>query len=61
MDKLETLLYNTIISWLNDSMENYSGPEDIEVMQRVCSKTGISERDYKYLISGNTEECSWRR
>ena len=59
IDRLESLLYNAILAWYDDSMTEYHGLDDEEFVNRVCEKTGLSEAEYEDLINGNTEECSW--
>lgn len=56
---LETLLFNAIIAWYDDSLTEYHGLDDEEFVNRVCERTGLSEPDYKNLINGKMEECSW--
>lgn len=56
---LESLLFNAIIAWYDDSLTEYHGLDDEEFVNRVCEITGLSERDYKNLINGKMEECSW--
>ena len=61
ISRLETLLYNAIISWYDDSLTEYHGLDDEEFIERVCGLTGLSEAEYEDLINGNTEECSWNQ
>ena len=61
INKLETMLYNAIISWYDDSLVEYHGLDDEEFIERVCNLTGLSEAEYEDLVSGNTEECSWNQ
>lgn len=56
---LESLLFNAIIAWYDDSLTEYHGLDDEEFVNRVCEITGLSEPDYKNLINGKMEECSW--
>ena len=59
IEMLETLLYNAIISWYDDSMTEYHGLDDEEFVNRVCERTGMTEADYEDLITGRREDCSW--
>ena len=59
IEMLETLLYNTIISWYDDSITEYHGLDDEEFVNRVCERTGMTESDYEDLITGRREDCSW--
>ena len=56
---LETLLYNAIISWYDDSITEYHGLDDEDFVNRVCERTGMTEADYEDLITGRREDCSW--
>ena len=59
IEMLETLLYNAIISWYDDSITEYHGLDDEEFVNRVCERTGMTEADYEDLITGRREDCSW--
>ena len=59
IEMLETLLYNAIISWYDDSITEYHGLDDEEFVNRVCKRTGMTEADYEDLITGKREDCSW--
>ena len=59
IEMLETLLYNAIISWYDDSITEYHGLDDEEFVHRVCERTGMTEADYEDLITGRREDCSW--
>ena len=61
VSRLESLLYNAIISLYDDSLTKYHGLDDEEFVERVCNLTGLSQAEYENLISGNTEECSWNQ
>ena len=59
IEMLETLLYNAIISWYDDSITEYHGLDDEDFINRVCERTGMTEADYEDLITGRREDCSW--
>ena len=59
VEMLETLLYNAIISWYDDSITEYHGLDDEDFINRVCERTGMTEADYEDLITGRREDCSW--
>ena len=59
IEMLETLLYNAIISWYDDSITEYHGLDDEDFVKRVCERTGMTEADYEDLITGRREDCSW--
>ena len=59
IEMLETLLYNAIISWYDDSITEYHGLDDEEFVNRVCERIGMTESDYEDLITGRREDCSW--
>lgn len=61
INRLETMLYNAILSWYDDSLTEYHGLDDEEFIERVCNLTGLTEAEYEDLINGNTEECSWNQ
>lgn len=61
ISRLETMLYNAILSWYDDSLTEYHGLDDEEFVERVCNLTGLTEAEYEDLMSGNTEECSWNQ
>lgn len=42
---LESLLFNAIIAWYDDSLTEYHGLDDEEFVNRVCERTGLSEPD----------------
>ena len=49
-EKLETLLYNAIISWYDDSLIEYHGLDDEKFINKVCESIGIDEDEYKHLM-----------
>lgn len=51
-ERLETLLYNAILSWYDDSLIEYHGLDDENFINRVCGLTGLSEEEYKDLVLG---------
>ena len=59
IEMLETLLYNAIISWYDDSITEYHGLDDEDFVNRVCERTGMTEADYEDLITERREDCSW--
>lgn len=61
ISRLETMLYNAILSWYDDSLTEYHGLDDEEFVEKVCNLTGLTEAEYEDLINGNTEECSWNQ
>lgn len=61
ISRLETMLYNAILSWYDDSLVKYHGLDDTDFIERVCNLTGLTEAEYEDLMSGNTEECSWNQ
>lgn len=48
--KLKNVLYNAIICWYNDALEEYSGLDDENFMHRVCKETGLTIAEYKHLM-----------
>ena len=61
IDRLESMLYNAILCWYDDALEEYNGLDDENFVHRVCKKTGLTRAEYEDLINGNTEECSWNQ
>ena len=49
-ERLETLLYNAILSWYDDSFIEYCGLDDENFIDRVCGLTGLSKKEYKDLM-----------
>lgn len=48
--RLETMLYNAILAWYDDSLTEYHGLDDEDFIDRVCSLTELSEEEYKDLM-----------
>lgn len=44
------LLYNAIIGWYDDSLEEYHGLDDKDFIKRVCDKIDMSEEEYRELM-----------
>ena len=51
--KLETLLYNAIITLLDFNITEYNGIDDEEFIEFVCDEVGMSEEEYKTLMKIN--------
>ena len=49
-DLLKEYLYNAIIAWYDDSLEDYHGLEDENWIERVCDRTGMSREEYIDII-----------
>lgn len=47
---LETMLYNAIIGWYDDSIVGYHGLDDEDFVDRVCERTGLTKEEYVELI-----------
>lgn len=47
---LKNLLYNAIVGWYDDSLEEYKGLNDEEFIHHVCKTIGITEADYKEIM-----------
>lgn len=56
---LGNYLYNAIMAWYNDNLIEYNGFDDEKFIKRVCEITGMTENDYRSLMLGHTEDCSW--
>lgn len=56
---LGNYLYNAIMAWYDDNLIEYNGLDDEKFIKRVCEMTGMTESDYRSLMLGNTEDCSW--
>lgn len=60
MKTLQNYLFNAIIGWYDNSMEEYHGLDDPEFIEKVCGNIGMSEEDYYSLVLTNaSENCSW--
>lgn len=44
------LLYSAILAWYDDSIYTYHGLDDKEFIEKVCSKTGMTEKQYAKLM-----------
>lgn len=47
---LKTLLRNAILSWYDDSLEEYPGLDSEEFIAHVCENTGMSEQQYREIV-----------
>ena len=47
---LREYLFNAIIEWYDDSLEEYHGLEDEEWIKRVCDRTGMSKEEYMDIV-----------
>ena len=53
-EKLETLLYKTIISWFDEVQYiDYDSIDEQGWIENVCSEIGITEEDYKRIMKLN--------
>ena len=59
MKRLETMLYNAITTLLEESFTDYEGFDDELFVEMVCESIGLTETEYKKLITGDTSECEW--
>ena len=50
---METALYNAIIKWFDDSLEDWSGIDSPEWIDYVCNEIGITEEEYKRIMELN--------
>ena len=53
IENLKNMLYNAIICWYDDALEEYSGLDDENFMHRVCKETGLTRAEYKDLMFSN--------
>lgn len=53
IESLKNMLYNAIICWYDDALEEYSGLDDENFMHRVCKETGLTRAEYKDLMFSN--------
>lgn len=47
---LREYLFNAIIGWYDDSLEEYHGLEDEDWIERVCDRTGMSREEYMDIV-----------
>lgn len=52
--RLETLLFNTIVAWYDESQYAYSGLDDEEFIDNVCDRTGITKEEYHHIMHSDT-------
>ena len=53
IENLKNMLYNAIICWYDDVLEEYSGLDDENFMHRVCKETRLTRAEYKDLMFSN--------
>lgn len=47
---LRNALYNAIVGWYDDLLEEYNGLDDENFIHRVCKETGITKAEYNELM-----------
>ena len=52
-ERLETLLYNAILCWYENSFTEYNGLDDEDFINKVCGETGLSVEEYHKLMLSN--------
>lgn len=52
MDK-DAALYNAIISWFDDSLEEWRAIDDEDWIHYVCKRLGITQAEYKAIMHLN--------
>lgn len=60
-NRLETMLYNSIIALYDYNITHYKGLDDELFIALVCAEIGLSEEEYSDLIYGNTDNCEWNK
>lgn len=50
MVNMETLLYNTIICWFNEALEDWGTIDNEDWIHHVCEEIGITETEYKIIM-----------
>jgi len=50
INRLESMLFNAVIAWYDDSLTEYHGLDDRKFVERVCSLTGMTEEEYQRII-----------
>ena len=59
MNRLETMLYNAIMTLFEYNRTEYKGLNDELFIDFVCRNIGLSEAEYEELMTENTAECEW--
>ena len=61
---METVLYNAIIKWFEDSIEDWGNIDNPEWITYVCKETGITEKEYRTIMQlsevENMKEITFR-
>ena len=47
---METALYNAIIKWFDDSLEDWNTIDNEEWIDYVCEEIGITRDEYKRIM-----------
>lgn len=47
---METALYNAIIKWFDDSLEDWKSIDNEEWIHYVCKEIGITRDEYKRIM-----------
>ena len=49
---METLLYNAIICWFDENIENYGTIDNEDWIVHVCTEIGLKVDEYKKIMLG---------
>lgn len=55
--RMKNVLYNTILGWFDNSLEEYSGLDDKDFIKKVCEATGITESEYRETCFEEKKDC----
>ena len=50
IERLTIMLYNVILCWYDESLEEYSGLSDEEFIRKVCDEVGMTREEYYDLM-----------
>lgn len=48
--ELETIIFNAIIGWYDNSLTDYKGIDDEGFIRKVCETTGLTTDEYKKIM-----------
>ena len=51
IERFKTMLYNAILCWYDESLEEYSGIDDENFIRKVCKEIFITKEEYSELMN----------
>ena len=50
MKNMEVLLYNAILCWFEENLEDWESTDNPDWIEHVCDEIGITEEEYKRIM-----------